>query len=55
MKKHYDAVSAIVEVSVPQATYFDIPQMGVKTVFYSNKIINFYHILVKIMQKILGL
>ena len=28
------SVSAIVEVSVPQATYFDIPQMGVKTDFF---------------------
>ena len=48
-----DKVSTIVEVSVSQATYFDIPQVGVKLNF-SNKIIKFYHILGKIMQKILG-
>ena len=29
-------VSAIVEVSVSQATYFDIPQIGVKTDFFFN-------------------
>ena len=30
----YDMVSAIVEVSVSQATYFHIPQIGVKTDFF---------------------
>ena len=49
-----DKVSAIVELSLPRAAYFDIPQIGVKMIF-SNTIINFYHILGEIMQKILGL
>ena len=48
-------VSAIVEVSLPQAAYYDIPQIDVKTVFFFNKTINLCHILVKIMHKILGL
>ena len=33
IKAYEDTVSAIVEVSVLQATYFDLPQIGVKTAF----------------------
>ncbi len=32
-KKKYDMVSAIVEVSLPRAAYFDIPQIGEKLIF----------------------
>jgi len=32
--KTYDKVSAIVEVSLPLAAYFDIPQNGAKTDFF---------------------
>ena len=32
--KGYDKVSAIVEVSLPLAAYFDIPQNGAKTDFF---------------------
>ena len=30
----YDKVSAIVEISLPLAAYFDIPQNGAKTYFF---------------------
>ena len=46
----YDMFSAIVEVSLPQAAYLDIHQIGVNTDFFKQN-----HILGKIMQKILGL